>query len=82
MLGERIELPTKKGLTPILVLQVTDIDALVEASTTGSRFSLPLVLLPGDVKVGDRLSIKLFSPEEEEQTHTEFAQRLLEDIIN
>lgn len=80
-MSERITLPTKIGVTQVAIVDTTSIDAVVETSA-GVRFSLPLALIPFEPEVGARLSLRITDPAAEEMTHTVFAQRLLEDIMN
>lgn len=67
---------------PIRILKLNAKTATVELVESETEFTLPVALLPLDVAVGDRLSIKVLDPTAEEENHTVFAQRLLTEIMN
>lgn len=82
MLGERVELPTKLGWTPVQVLHLASGEATLAIAETGVEFEVPMEILPEGAEVGDSLLLKTTTEAGKTEDHTLFAQRLLEEIIN
>jgi hypothetical protein len=82
MIVERPKAPTRQNLTKIRVRKVRRETTECEVVETGIIFTLPMTLLPVTAAEGDCLMLKVLDPVAEEENHTVFAQRLLEEIMS
>lgn len=81
MIVERPKAPTRQNLTKIRVRKLRRETVECEVIETGIVFTLPVTLLPPTAAEGDALVLKVLDPVAEEENHTVFAQRLLEEIM-
>lgn len=79
---QRLELPTKTELTKLLVKKIQGNEAVLEVKETGLGFAIPAELLPKNVDPGEYIFLKVLTTQRQEEDHTAFARRLLEEIIN
>lgn len=79
---QRIELPTKTELTKLLVKKIQADEAILEVKETGLGFAMPTELLPKNIDAGEYVFLKVLTAQRQEEDHTAFARRLLEEIIN
>lgn len=81
MIIERPQAPTRKNLAKVRLLKTKRETAECELVDSGVIFTLPIALIPAGIADGDTFALKTFDPFAEEENHTLFAQRLLEDIM-
>ena len=72
----------KNNLTSVRVKKITQEKAVVEILNSKVEFSLPLEILSENIKVDERLEIKILDTSQINESRDDFARKLLEKMIN
>ena len=73
---------SKTELISARVKKISRGKALLRTLNDEFEFIFPLELLPQEIEVGEKLSLKVLDALNTEEAHDEFARKLLEEIIN